>query len=126
MVKHIGMFIGIALLAVASVTPASATESYGEAIGTKAAMGFSNIALAWLELPKNVIATTNQTNLAVGLTGGTIKGIVHTAGRILSGAADFLTFPYPTQPITQPGYIWQDFGVETQYGPIFVRKDLER
>jgi putative exosortase-associated protein (TIGR04073 family) len=105
-----------------SVGPAWADESYGAAIGTKAGSGFANMALSFLELPKNVVNTTNQTNLAVGLTGGVVKGIVHTAGRILSGAADLITFPFPTQPITDPVYPWENFTVETRYNPVFVPK----
>ena len=105
-----------------SCGPAWAEESYGSAIGTKAASGFANMGLSFLELPKNVVNTTNQTNLAVGLTGGVVKGIIHTAGRILTGAADLLTFPFPTQPITDPVYPWENYTIETRYNPIFVPK----
>lgn len=105
-----------------SCGPVLADESYGATIGTKAGAGFANMALGIIELPKNVVNTTNQTNLAVGLTGGVVKGIVHTAGRILSGAADFLTFPFPTEPITDPAYPWENFTIETRYNPIFIPK----
>jgi putative exosortase-associated protein (TIGR04073 family) len=81
--------------------------------------GFSNLALAWLEIPKNVVLTTNQSNVAVGLTGGTIRGIVHTSGRILSGVVDLVSFPFPTQPVAEPGYVWQNFSSETRYNSIF-------
>jgi len=112
-------FLVLAILA-GGCGPACATESYGSAIATKAGSGFANMGLSILELPKNIINTTNQTNLAVGLTGGVVKGIVHTAGRILSGAADLITFPYPTQPITDPAFPWENFGVETHYGKVFT------
>jgi putative exosortase-associated protein (TIGR04073 family) len=122
MQKRVGKFLAMALV-MSFVVPCQAQESYGEAIAKKAGMGFANLGLGWLELPRNIVATTNQTNLAVGLTGGTVKGIIHTAGRILSGAADVLTFPFPTQPITQPEFVWQEFTTETKYGPIFVPKN---
>jgi putative exosortase-associated protein (TIGR04073 family) len=86
----------------------------------KLGAGLANLALGWLEIPKNMIATANQTNVLFGISGGLLKGILHTAGRTLAGAADLLTFPLPTRPIVQPEFIWQRFGTETHYGPVFA------
>jgi putative exosortase-associated protein (TIGR04073 family) len=94
---------------------------YGQLVGRKLASGFSNMALGIAEIPKNMIITTNQTNALFGVTGGAIKGLLHTLGRTLSGIVDIVTFPIPTQPITRPPLVWQDFQTETQYGPVFQR-----
>lgn len=95
------------------------TASYGEKIGHKAASGFANLGTSWLEIPKNIINTHNQSNLAYGLVGGTIKGILNTTGRALVGAVDLITFWLPTKPIPNPPFVWQDFDADTTYGPIF-------
>lgn len=122
MSKNPKLFGGLILIVSLGAGSVWAGEGYGAAVGKKAGVGFTNLALAWLEVPKNVVNTTNQTNLAVGLTGGVIKGIAHTAGRILSGAADVVTIPFPTRPIAQPEFVWESFSVDTQYGPIFDAK----
>ncbi|BBA34973.1 uncharacterized protein sS8_3030 [Methylocaldum marinum] len=104
-----------------SASPAS--DDYGQDVGTKLGSGLSNLALGWVEFPKNIINTTNETNVLFGLSGGFLKGGLHTLGRIASGVVDVLTFPLPTQPITKPGFVWENFDVETQYGPVFQTKD---
>jgi putative exosortase-associated protein (TIGR04073 family) len=104
-----------------AATPAPPPADYGQLVGRKLASGFSNMALGIAEIPKNMIITTNQTNALFGVTGGAIKGLLHTLGRTLSGIVDIVTFPVPTQPITRPPLVWQDFQTETQYGPVFQR-----
>jgi putative exosortase-associated protein (TIGR04073 family) len=94
-------------------------RSYGSKVGNKALNAFANLTTSWLEIPKNIINTTNKSNVFYGLVGGLFKGIVHTAGRIGVGVADLVTIPMPTRPIAQPAYIWDDFDVDTSYGPVF-------
>lgn len=94
-------------------------SSYGSKVGNKALNGFANLTTSLLEIPKNIINTTNQSNVIYGFIGGSFKGIIHTCGRIGVGVADLLTIPLPTKPIAQPVYIWNDFDVDTTYGPVF-------
>ncbi|MCK5897883.1 MAG: exosortase system-associated protein, TIGR04073 family [Methylococcales bacterium] len=94
-------------------------RSYSQIVGRKAANGFTNIGTAILEVPKNIINTTNESNLLFGLTGGTIKGLLHMMGRMGAGITDATTMLFPTQPILEPTYPWEDFDKETQYKPIF-------
>ncbi|MGJ0483684.1 MAG: exosortase system-associated protein, TIGR04073 family [Methylomicrobium sp.] len=93
-------------------------QSYGERVGEKAVNSFANIATGWLEMPKNVINTTNQSNIIYGFIGGLAKGMVHTAGRMGVGIADLVTLPLATKPIIYPLYIWDDFDVDTVYGEV--------
>lgn len=93
-------------------------QSYGERVGEKAINSFANIATGWLEMPKNVINTTNQSNIIYGFIGGLAKGMVHTAGRMGVGIADLITLPLATKPIIYPLYIWDDFDVDTVYGEV--------
>jgi putative exosortase-associated protein (TIGR04073 family) len=94
-------------------------RSYGSKVGNKALNAFANLTTGVLEIPKNMINTSNQSNVIYGAIGGLFKGLVHTAGRIGVGIVDLVTIPLPTQPIAQPEYIWEDFDVDTTYGPIF-------
>lgn len=98
-------------------------DSYGSKVGNKALNAFANLTTSVLEIPKNIINTTNKSNIVYGAVGGLFKGLIHTAGRIGVGIADLVTIPLPTKPITQPLYIWDDFDVDTTYGPVF-RLDL--
>lgn len=93
--------------------------SYGEKIGNKALNGFANLSTSWLEVPKNIINTINQSNFFYGVFGGFLKGLVNTLGRAGCGLADILTFPIPTKPIAYPVYIWDDFDIDTSYGSVF-------
>lgn len=102
---------------------AMAEESYGKTIGLKAGSGFSNILFGILEVPKNIIKTSNDVNLLFGVTGGTVKGTAHALGRILSGIVDVVTFPVPTKPITSPAFVWENWYTDTQYGPYFPIKN---
>jgi putative exosortase-associated protein (TIGR04073 family) len=94
-------------------------RSYGSKVGNKALSAFANLTTGVLEIPKNMINTTNQSNVFYGIIGGLFKGIVHTAGRLGVGVADLVTIPLPTQPIAYPVYIWEDFDIDTTYGPVF-------
>lgn len=98
------------------------SPSYGETIGTKLGAGASSLILSPLEIPKNIINTSNEVNLALGLTGGVAKGFLHMAGRLLTGLVDVLTFAIPTQPIASPQFIWENFSTETRYGSMFRPK----
>lgn len=94
-------------------------SSYGSKIGNKALNGFANLATSTLELPKNIINTSNKSNFIYGITGGLFKGVINIIGRTAVGVTDLITIPIPTKPIAQPLYIWNDFDVDTSYGPVF-------
>ncbi len=95
-------------------------RSYGQIVGRKAATGFANIGVSILEIPKNIINTSNESNILFGLTGGTLKGFINMFGRLSVGIIDTTTMLLPTKPIIDPGYPWQDFYTDTHYGPMFV------
>jgi putative exosortase-associated protein (TIGR04073 family) len=100
-------------------TEQSQCRSYGSKVGNKALNAFANLTTGVLEIPKNIINTTNNSNIFYGVVGGLFKGLINTGGRIGAGIADLVTIPLPTKPIAQPEYIWEDFDVDTTYGPVF-------
>lgn len=93
--------------------------TYGDMVRTKLASGLTNMTFGIAEMPKNIINTSNEVNALFGVTGGVLKGTLHTMGRLLAGGLDFITFPVPSQPITHPTFVWQQFNVDTTYGPYF-------
>ncbi len=95
------------------------TPSYADKMGEKALNGLANIGTGILEMPKNTINTVNESNIVLGLVGGAVKGALHTAGRMTAGLADLLTFWLPTDPISEPSYVWEDFDTTTTYGKTF-------
>ena len=101
----------------------SAQPSYGRKVGTKALSGISNIGTSFLELPKNIINETNDSNILFGLTIGTIAGLAHATSRLGAGIADLITAPIPTTPIVTPNHVWKDFDVTTTYGDGLRFKD---
>ncbi|WP_367025252.1 exosortase system-associated protein, TIGR04073 family [Methylococcus sp. ANG] len=108
------------LAGIGAAMPAAQADDYGTTTTLKLGSGLSNLTLGWLEIPKNMINTSNQTNVLFGISGGLFKGLLHTVGRTLTGAVDFLTFPVPTEPIAHPEFVWQKFSDETSYGPAFT------
>ena len=94
-------------------------RSYGSKIGNKALNAFANLTTSTLEIPKNIINTTNKSNIFYGLIGGLFKGVINTVGRMAVGITDLITFPLPTKPIAHPIYIWDNFDIDTTYGDVF-------
>lgn len=100
----------------AAMAEQSTIQSYPAAASGKLVNGIANAATGFVELPKNIILTSQQEGAAYGLTVGLLTGILHTIGRTVFGALDAVTFLIPTQPTVRPPYIWQDFNKETTYG----------
>lgn len=126
MKKHLAFLFSVlfisTLFSLSSPTQAyeeNIEESYAEKVEKKTVNGFTNIATAALEVPKNIINTTNDSNLIYGFTGGLFKGVVHMLGRMTAGFVDVITLPLPTRPISEPTYIWENFDIETSYNPVF-------
>lgn len=117
--SYISIALACLLMAMSSATLAEEQESYGDTVGRKALNGFANLTTSALEIPKNIINTTNQSNVAYGFIGGGAKGILNTVGRMMVGLTDLITAPLPTKPYIYPLYVWDDFDVDTSYGQVF-------
>ncbi|MGR6034837.1 MAG: exosortase system-associated protein, TIGR04073 family [Candidatus Nitrosoglobus sp.] len=97
-------------------SPALAKASYGANIGEKLGSGLVNVATGWIEIPKNIINTSRDSNVGIGVTWGLIKGIGNTIGRTLVGAGELATFFIPTPELVHPTYVFEDFHRDTTYG----------
>jgi len=97
-----------------------AEKSYGAKIGQKALRGLSNATLSIIEIPKNVIMISNESNIIFGVSGGLLLGCANTVGRSFVGTLDLVTLPLATKPIVQPIHPWNNYlEVETDYNAIF-------
>lgn len=96
--------------------PAAMADNYGNQVANKFTSGLANTVTGWMELPKNIVNTTQQQNIGMGLTVGLVKGVAHTVGRTLVGAFELVTFFVPTPEYIHPRYVWQPFSAETTYG----------
>ena len=95
--------------------------SYGEKVGHKTLRSLSNMTLSFLEIPKGIIKTTNDSNMIYGLTAGAFLGFLNTIGRTGVGFIDFISFPLATKAIVQPIHPWQSYlTIPTSYEDIFV------
>lgn len=89
--------------------------TYPTKVGEKLGTGIANVVTGVAEIPKTMIVTSKREGVAYGMTAGFFTGIVHMAGRTLSGAVDVVTFFVPTTPIVRPPFIWNEFDRETTY-----------
>lgn len=104
----------------------SQTDAWQRKVANKAQIGLDNIATGWVELPKSVAHTYNETNFLFAITGGVIKGVVHAVARTGAGLWDLFTSPLPSEPIPNPYRVWDDWQRETRYGPVFAPKSAGR
>lgn len=95
------------------VQPAWADDGIGPySPADKLGRGLSNLVLGFLEIPRNIHATTQRDGALAGGTVGLGRGIGYTLLRMVTGAYEIVTFPIPVpehyEPIVQPEYPWED------------------
>lgn len=85
----------ICLLIVMSliVSPCFAQTDTGNNPGSKLMRGVMNIGGAILELPKTMVAVSQEKNAAVGLTVGTLEGVASVLLKAMVGIYETVTFP---------------------------------
>lgn len=92
-------------------------QSYQNIMGEKFVSGIANVATGVVELPKNIVLTSQEKGIHYGMTIGVVSGVAHTIGRTVVGLMDVITFMIPTGPSSvQPQYVWNNFSRETTYG----------
>ena len=125
LMEKITKLICVVLLLFISSSHAIASERYGYGLGygqgyiamssEKFVTGITNAATGFIELPKNIILTTQNDSIVHGMTIGLVSGVMHSVARTVIGVFDVATFLIPTPPSIQPSFVWQDFSVETSY-----------
>lgn len=100
---------GLMILALA-VAPAHAQDPIH-----KAGRGVANVLTSWIEIPKNVQLGMLEENPVTGVIWGLIKGFGLGATRVLVGAYEAVSFPFPYpkdyaspyEGLELPDYPWQ-------------------
>jgi putative exosortase-associated protein (TIGR04073 family) len=93
--------LGLVLL---TVTPCFAENAL-----SKLGRGLINGATGFCEYPKQIVETSKEHNVAVGLTWGQLKGVAMGVARHGMGAYDTATFYLPPydKPVLDPEYVFQ-------------------
>jgi putative exosortase-associated protein (TIGR04073 family) len=75
--------------------------------GRKFGRGLSNVALGVLEVPGQIVTTSENQGLLTGLTLGTVKGVGYFVMREVTGVYEIVTAPFPPYgPVITPEYPW--------------------
>lgn len=108
-----------ALSAIVLFSPNSQAEdsgiSYPAKIGGKFGIGLINTVTGIVEIPKTMMAVSENEGIGMGMSMGFVKGMTNLVGRTLTGIVDVVSFPIPTKPMVSPAVVFQDFGQETTY-----------
>ncbi len=111
MTQRVALGIGVALcILFVRSTPASAEPMDAGKAFTKLTRGFINIVTGWVEIPKRVQETSQESGAAAGFTWGILRGLGHGFIRTAAGFYEFFTFPFPAPPayvsVIQPEYVF--------------------
>ena len=111
----------VAGMVMAVVLGAGATRTWAEPMDagkafTKFTRGGINIVTGWVELPKRISETSQESGTAAGFTWGLLRGLGHGFIRTAAGFYELFTFPFPAPPgyvpVIQPEYIFSNASTE--------------
>ena len=86
-----------------------ASPCFAENCFDKLGRGLINGATGWCEYPKQIVETSKEDNVAVGLTWGQLKGVGMGIARTGLGVYDTATFFLPPydKPVMEPKYVFE-------------------
>ncbi|MDP3721983.1 MAG: exosortase system-associated protein, TIGR04073 family [Candidatus Omnitrophota bacterium] len=106
-----------ALLLVTSGAQASAESTEAAKAFKKLTRGFVNIVTGWVELPKRIQQTSEESGALSGFTWGLLRGLGYGFARTAAGLYELVTFPFPAppdyEPVIQPEYVFTTSDRET-------------
>ena len=110
-VRSMGVVFLLAVMVALTARPVFAAET-GELATRKMFRGIANAATGWMEIPKQMSLTWQDSGPGVGLSWGLVKGIGYAIARSVGGAYEIVTFPLPIpedyKPIMEPEYVLSD------------------
>lgn len=78
----------------------------------KLARGGLNLFTGWMEVPKRIHETSQNSGATVSFTWGLLRGLGYGFVRTAAGAYEIVTFPFAAppdyEPVIQPPYVWSD------------------
>ncbi len=102
--------IGLALL----IAPASVAFADSAPSGpfTKLMRGAVNSITGWVEIPKRMNETWNESGAGTAWTWGILRGLGYGFVRTAAGLYEVVTFPFPAppdyEPVIQPAYVFEE------------------
>ncbi|GAB4258963.1 MAG: hypothetical protein Kow0065_08840 [Methylomicrobium sp.] len=109
---------GILVGALTAASPSYADDhqpSYLAGFTEKVTQGFFNVTTGFIELPKNIINISSDSNILMGMSWGVVRGVAHSVSRTVIGAAELITSPIPTDDYITPPFVWERFSEDTRY-----------
>jgi putative exosortase-associated protein (TIGR04073 family) len=89
----------------------SSPQEIVDGMAAKGVRGAANLLTGWMEIPKQIYVTGEESGWLRGAVIGPFKGIGMTVIRTVSGAGELLTFfvAYPGfyDPWFEPRFVWQ-------------------
>lgn len=89
----------------------STPQEIVDAMAAKGVRGAANLLMGWVEFPKQIYVTGQESDWLRGAVIGPFKGIGMTVVRTVSGAGELMTFflAYPGfyDPWIEPRFVWQ-------------------
>ena len=105
----------VCLVALSAAPPAWALGAEVDTVrgvSQKLFRGVVNLVTGWMEIPKNISITWQESGPAPGMTWGFAKGLGLAAARTVVGAFEIVTFPTPItegyQPIMHPEFVFEN------------------
>ena len=105
--------LAIGLVLFAAVCPAAFADmgSRGNPLN-KLMRGAINTVTGWVEVPKRVHETWNESGAGSAWTWGLLRGFGYGFVRTAAGVYEVVTFPFPAppdyEPVMQPEYVFDD------------------
>jgi putative exosortase-associated protein (TIGR04073 family) len=109
----IAVILSCSLLASQAANADSA--SCGSCFTSKVSQGAANIVTGFVEIPKNIVNISHDQNIFVGITWGTLRGVVHAVSRTLVGGVELISSPIATEELISPAYVWERFSEDSRY-----------
>ena len=110
--RFVAFPIVMSLVILWATGPAWAEQETGALVVNKLFRGIANAATGWMEIPKQISITWQESSPGMGASWGLVKGIGYAIARSVGGAYEIVTFPFPIpegyKPIMQPEYVLSD------------------
>lgn len=106
----VARLVAVVLLAFVLLQAAPAHAAIEGGPIRKLGRSVTNLLTGWLELPFQIMQTTERSGSFMGMTEGFGRGLVWGVGRTLVGAIELVTFPIPNPttgygPVIEPEII---------------------
>ena len=108
--RHLMVGLAAGVLALAGAGSAAAEPMDAGKGFNKFMRGCVNTATGWVEIPKRIHETSQQSGPFAGLTWGLVRGLGYGFVRTSAGLYEAVTFPFPAPPdyesVIEPEYVF--------------------